>query len=98
MSGLPCTQFLLVTDSGGLGDIRGIFDRLHSQAYFTSIDLASGFFQLEIAEEDKHKTAFRDAHGSLWEYNRCSLGLKTLPAAFASCVDETLRDFKGKGV
>ncbi|CAN0521712.1 unnamed protein product, partial [Laminaria digitata] len=26
---------------------------------FTSIDLASGFTQLEIAEEDKHKTSFR---------------------------------------
>ena len=27
---------LLLTDSSGLGDIRGIYDRLHGQKYFTS--------------------------------------------------------------
>lgn len=42
---------------------------------FTSIDLSSGFTQLEIAEEDKHKTALRDAYGTLWELNRCGFGL-----------------------
>ena len=35
---------------------------------FTSIDLASGFTQLEIAQQDKHKAAFPDTtvhYGSL---------------------------------
>ena len=65
---------------------------------FTSIDLASGFTQFEIAEEDKHKTAFRDAHGELWEFNRCDFGLKTIPSGFAAYVGEALGPLKGKGV
>ncbi|CAN0578805.1 unnamed protein product, partial [Laminaria digitata] len=65
---------------------------------FTSIDLASGFTQLEIDEEDKHKTAFRDAHGILWELRRCGFGLKTLPAGFATFVGGSLGQLKGKGV
>lgn len=36
---------------------------------FTSIDLLSGFTQLEIAREEKRKTACRDAHGVLWGFN-----------------------------
>ena len=64
---------LLKSDNGGLGDIQNIFDGMKDASCFTSIDLASGFTQLEIAEEDKHKTAFRDAHGTLWELNRCLL-------------------------
>ena len=89
---------LLESNSGGLGDIASIFDNMKGATCFTSIDLASGFTQLEIAEEDKHKTAFRDAHGELWEFNRCGFGLKTLPSGFAAYVGEALGPLKGKGV
>ena len=86
------------TDSGGLGNIQEMFQRLNGNAWFTSIDLASGFFQLPIVETDRHKTAFRDAFGQLWEYVRCGFGLKILPPAFASMVADLLGDLKGKGV
>ena len=56
---------LLESDSGGLGDIASIFDDIWGVPCFTSIDLATGFMQLEIAEEDKHRNASRDAHGEL---------------------------------
>ena len=65
---------------------------------YTSIELASGFTQLESAEDNKHKTAFRDAHGTLWELNLCVIGLKTLPAGFAAFVGGVLGSLKGKGV
>ena len=73
------------TDSGGLGDIQGIFERL-AGSWFISIVLASGFFQLPIAEPDRHKPAFRASFGQLWEYERCGFGLKIRPPAFASLV------------
>ena len=76
------------TDSGGLGDMQGIFQRCQGCSWFTSIVLASFLFQLPIAEEDRHKTAFQDAFGQLWEYMRCEFGLKILPRAFASMVAE----------
>ena len=60
-----------------------------------SVDLASGFTQLEISEEDKHKTAFGDAHGTLWELNRWGFGLKT--AGFVVFVGGALGSQKGKG-
>ena len=53
----------LVAKSGGLGGIQTILDGL--KRYFTQIDLALGYHQVEIAEKDKPKTAFRDDDGQL---------------------------------
>ena len=63
---------------------------LKGKRYFAQIDFASGFHQLPIAEKDKHKTAFRDADGQLWEFNRAGFGLTVLPAAFTRMVKTAL--------
>ena len=89
---------LLESNSEGLGDIASIFDNMKGGTCFTSFDLASGVIQLEIAEEDKHKTAFRDAQGELWEFNRRGFGLTTLPSGFAAYVGEELDPLKGNCV
>ena len=87
------------TDSDGLGNIQEMFQRLGGYSWFTSSDLASGFFLLPIAEEDRHKTAFReDAFRPPWEYVRCGFGLKILPSAFASMVADVLGDLRWHGV
>ena len=75
----------LLANSGGLGDAI-IHSVMGNCGCTTSIDLDSGFHQIPLAEKHKFKTAFRDAHGELWELNPCSFGLKTLPAAFAARV------------
>ena len=80
----------LVSDSGGLGDMQSIFDGLKGKRYFTQLDLASGFHQIEIAEKDRFKTAFRDADGMLWEFTRAGFGLTVLPAAFSRRVKSAL--------
>ena len=49
--------------------------------YSTSIDLASGYWQVEVAEEDKEKTAFVTKYG-LFEYNVMPFGLCNAPATF----------------
>ena len=84
----------LIVDGGGLGDMQSIFSSLKGKRYFTQIDLASGFYQKPIAEKDKHKTAFRDADGRLWEFNRAGFGLTVLPAAFTRVVKTALRTAK----
>ena len=81
----------LVADSGGLGDIQTIFDGLKGKKFFTQIDLASGYHQVEIAEKDKYKTAFRDPDGQLYEFNRAGYGLTVLPSAFTRIVQYALR-------
>ena len=83
-------NFLLVVDSGGLGDMQNMFSNLKGKRYFTQIDLASGFHQLPIAEKGKHKTSFRDADGQSWEFNRAGFGLTVLPAAFTRIVKTAL--------
>lgn len=77
---------LLKNNSRGLVDLPGIFDDIVGAGWHTSIDLASGSTQLEIAEEDKYKTEFREAYGEMREFNRCGLGLKSLPSAFSAHV------------
>ena len=86
---------LLVSDSGGLGDMHAIFDGLKGKKYFTQLDLASGFHQMEIAEKDRYKTAFRDADGMLWEFTRAGFGLTVLPAAFTRRVKSALGHLPG---
>ena len=87
-----------MANSGGLGGPAIIHSVVGNCGCTTSIDLASGFHQIPLVEKDKHKTAFHDAHGELWELNRCGFGLKTLPAAFAARVGAALGALKGKGV
>ena len=48
---------------------------LHGAKYFSSIDLAQGFYQVPIHEMDAHKTAFRVGTGGLYEYTRMPTGL-----------------------
>lgn len=81
-----------------MDDITTIYSDMGRVGCTTSIDLASGFNQIAIAEKDKHKTAFHDAHGQLWEFNQSGFGLKVLPACFASLVSKALGSLKGKGV
>lgn len=87
----------LVADSGGLGDIQSILDRLHGKRFFSTIDLASGFFGLEIHEDDRDKNDFCDADGPrrvVWKCNRAGFGLQILPTAFADRVGTTLSDIR----
>ena len=38
-------------------------DALQSAGYFSSLDLASGYWQEPVAEKDRHKTAFCTPEG-----------------------------------
>lgn len=64
-----------------LPNIVDILDRMGNSKYFTTLDLASGFHQINIKEEDKHKTAFSTSNSHL-EFNRMPFGLKNAPATF----------------
>ena len=89
---------LLKSQSGGLGDMQHIMDEMKRSKYISSIDLTSRFLQLEIHEDDRHLTAFRDADGKLYECVCCGFGLKTVPSAFANYVGGRLLTFKDRGI
>ena len=59
-------------------------DTLGGAQYFTTLDLASGYWQVPLKEEDMHKTAFTTpgTANSLWEFTVMPFGLCGAPASF----------------
>ncbi|MGZ3748746.1 MAG: reverse transcriptase domain-containing protein [Pseudobdellovibrionaceae bacterium] len=63
--------------------------------WFSSIDLLSGFWQVPIAEEDVHLTAFISNEG-IFEFLFMPFGLVNAPFTFQELMDDTLGDLKPK--
>ena len=84
-------------NSGGLGTLATMHHRIKGSKFFTLLDLPSAYHQLSICEADRHKTAFRDARGRLYEFTRCGFGLTTIPAVFSAHLGDTLHAVEAKG-
>lgn len=84
----------LKSDSGELSGLQHIHNSMREAKWLTSIDLASVFTQLPIAEEDKRKRRFEMLMGNFREYQQCDFGLKTVPSGFGSHVGGFLRQVK----
>lgn len=83
-----------VDDKYPIPNITDILDKLGRSNYFTTLDLASGFHQIEIDQKDIEKTAFTVEHGH-YEFLRMPFGLKNAPSTFARIMDFVLKDFIG---
>jgi RNase H-like domain found in reverse transcriptase/Reverse transcriptase (RNA-dependent DNA polymerase) len=80
---------LVELDKYSLPNIEQILYNLHGMKFFSKIDLKDGFFQIPLAEKDKHKTAFRIKH-KLYEWNVMPMGFKNAPAIFQRYMDNVL--------
>lgn len=78
-----------VKDSYPMPVIDDQLDRLSGKSYFTSLDLASGYHQIPVAEESRHLTAFVTPDGH-YEYLRMPFGLVNAPAVFQSMINKAL--------
>ena len=68
-------------DAFPLPRIDESLDALSGARWFSTLDLASGYNQVPVAEKDKQKTAFCTPFG-LFEFNRMPFGLCNAPSTF----------------
>ncbi|GET52086.1 enzymatic polyprotein, putative [Rhizophagus irregularis DAOM 181602=DAOM 197198] len=83
---------ITIMDSFPLPRMDELLDKYRKAKWFSSIDLAAGFNQVEMKEEDKEKTAFVCSKG-LFEYNVMPFGLTNAPATFQRLMDEILEEY-----
>ncbi|CAK1577892.1 unnamed protein product [Parnassius mnemosyne] len=77
-------------DKYPIPNISDVLDKLGKCQYFTTLDLASGFYQVEMDPQDIAKTVFNVEHGH-FEFLRMPMGLKNSPSTFQRVMDNVLR-------
>ena len=78
-------------DAQPIPNIDQTLDALRGSKWFSSLDLASGYWQVEVAPEDRHKTAFVTPDGGLYEYKRMPFGLSNAPGTFQRLMNELFK-------
>lgn len=84
-----------IEDKYPLPRIEEILDNLGKCVYFTTLDLAQGFHQIEMSAESIEKTAFSVNNGH-FEYVRMPFGLRNAPSTFQRVMDNVLREYLHK--
>ncbi|GBN83820.1 Retrovirus-related Pol polyprotein from transposon 297 [Araneus ventricosus] len=81
---------ITIKDSYPLPRIDDTLDALNGSQWFSTLDLKSGYWQVEIQPEDKEKTAFTTGQG-LWRFKVMPFGLCNAPATFERLMETVLR-------
>jgi hypothetical protein len=66
----------------------------HGKQFFTSLDLASGYYQIELDDNAKEKTAFV-VENNLYHFTRMPFGVCNGPPTFQRLMNYVLRDRLG---
>ena len=78
-----------VKDSYPLPRIDDSIDALSGSCWFSTLDLASGYWQVEVEERDRPKTAFTTGSG-LYQFTVMPFGLCNAPATFERLMERVL--------
>ena len=80
---------ITIKDSYPLPRIDDCLDSLRGSQWFSTLDLASGYWQMEMHPDDKEKTAFACQSG-LFQFNVMPFGLTNAPSSFEQLMDKVL--------
>ena len=83
-------------DTFPLPRIDDLLDQLAHSKYFSSLDLAAGYWQIQVAPDSQSKTAFV-THRGLFEFRVMPFGLTNAPAVFQRLVQEVLEGLNPEG-
>lgn len=79
-----------IKDSYALPRMEEIFDCLHGAKYFSTLDMKSGYHQVEVEESHKERTAFTVGSIGFFEYNKMPFGLCNAPATYQRLMQDCL--------
>lgn len=83
-----------VKDKYPLPRITEILEQLGNAKYFSTLDCASGFHQIEIEHESRHKTAFSTPFNH-FQFKKMSFGLCNSPSTYQRMMDIVLSGLQG---
>ena len=71
-----------------------IYAKLQGSKIYSTLDMRSGYYHIELTEEAKPKTAFivSGPHGGKWQFKRVPFGLTQAPAYFQLLVQKVLEN------
>ena len=86
-----------IKDAYALPNLEEVFSLLTGSKWFSVLDLKSGYYQIEMEEADKERTAFVCPLG-FWEFNRMPQGVTNAPSTFQRLMERCMGDLNRREV
>ena len=83
---------VMIQDSFPLPRIEEALQAVKAAVWFTSFDLAQGYLQMVMSEDDIHKTTFCAGSSGLYKFTHMPFGLSNAGASFCQLMETCLGD------